>query len=378
MTLLDFFHLLQRYLVLVIMLPVLFAVGAGAYSMLAMPNQYSATGSVNVTAANSTTAAATYKALVDTPEIQKKAIADANVTDAGSYTVSSKNSSPSAIVTLTVTGPDAQKTADIANSLMKEVEAQAGVMASNISIALLSQPSVPSAPIGPNRIRYILIGCFAGLALAILLLLILDVYARRKQTTEHLEEILHMPVLAMCPGTVQDLLSAIRCASLDAPVRSVAIMSATDGEGASEVSVALAESASAQGENVLLVNTQPEASGLYAAVTGDVALQDTIQRLEQQKFDVLAIEASLHNVQDLFASRRFAGFLANQIGGTYSLAIFEAPSFHPVPSSLALAKACDATILVVNRKQHDDDLLHEMEEALKESGARVLGVILAK
>ena len=215
MTLLELLHLLRKHLRLVVLLPVACALVMGVYSYLFMRNTYTASTSMYVLALNQDTTASTSLSTdlsasqmisndVSTLLTSDRALAetaeDLALDDLSAYDVSVTSETTSRVIGLTVTGPDPQTAADVANHLVANVSGIAQEVMSIESVNPIDQATAPEAPSGPNRPLYVAVALMAGLFLAVAIVVVEDMLNTKVRGQEEVEELLGIPVIGRIPA----------------------------------------------------------------------------------------------------------------------------------------------------------------------------------
>lgn len=215
MTLLELLHLLRKHLRLVVLLPVACALVMGVYSYLFMRNTYTASTSMYVLALNQDATASTSLSTdlsasqmisndVSTLLTSDRALAetaeDLALEDLSAYDVSVTSETTSRVIGLTVTGPDPQTAADVANHLVANVSGIAQEVMSIESVNPIDQATAPEAPSGPNRPLYVAVALMAGLFLAVAIVVVEDMLNTKVRGQEEVEELLGIPVIGRIPA----------------------------------------------------------------------------------------------------------------------------------------------------------------------------------
>ena len=215
MTLLELLHLLRKHLRLVVLLPVACALVMGVYSYLFMRNTYTASTSMYVLALNQDATASTSLSTdlsasqmisndVSTLLTSDRALAetaeDLALDDLSAYDVSVTSETTSRVIGLTVTGPDPQTAADVANRLVANVSGIAQEVMSIESVNPIDQATAPEAPSGPNRPLYVAVALMAGLFLAVAIVVVEDMLNTKVRGQEEVEELLGIPVIGRIPA----------------------------------------------------------------------------------------------------------------------------------------------------------------------------------
>lgn len=214
MTLLDLFHLLRKHLKLVILLPLACMLAAGVYSFVMMPNTYSATVSMYVLVqqdnANSSSLTSDLSAsqmvtndvatLLKSDRVVNETASSLGLENLKSYKTAITSSTTSRVLSLEVTGPDAQMAANIANKMADEVSTVAHDVMNVDSVNVVDSAKVPTAPSGPKRPLYMAVGLLGGLFVAVAIVVVEDMLNTKVRDQEELEELLGVPVIGRIPA----------------------------------------------------------------------------------------------------------------------------------------------------------------------------------
>ena len=215
MTLLELLALLRKHLRLVVALPVACALVMGVYSLLFMPDTYTATTSMYVLASaqdggSSSSLSSDLSAsqmvandvatLLQSDRALSETASDLGLQSLSDYDVSVTSETTSRVITLTVTGPDAQTAADAANAMVSNVSAIAQEVMSVESVNPIDQAQAPTAPSGPNRALYVAVALMAGLFAAVAVVVVADMLNTKVRGQEEVEELLGIPVIGRVPA----------------------------------------------------------------------------------------------------------------------------------------------------------------------------------
>lgn len=189
-------------------------------------------------------------------------------------------------------------------------------------------------------------------------------------------------------NAVKTLAANIRFASVDDPIKTIAMTSSVPNEGKSTISVELARALASGGKSVLLVEGDMRRrtlagllgihprNGIYSVLSGKIALEDAIARVgEKPSFWFLDAEPHIPNPADLFASRRFRRFVEG-LYREYDYVIFDTPPISAFVDAAVLGAAVDATLLVVRENFVKRDEIVAAYDQLKKAGANVIGTVL--
>jgi capsular polysaccharide biosynthesis protein len=213
-TLLELFHLLRKHLSFIVTLAVGAAVVVGIVSVF-LPNQYTASTMVYVLSNSSSSSSSSNSTYTDLSASQmlsndvvtiikssnvKKAVADSlGISNLSSYTLSVTSSTTTRAVSLSVTGPDAQVAADVANAYVSAASDVAKSAMGVEAINTIDAAQAPSSASGPNRLMYVLVGFVAGLLVAVAYVVLRDMLDTRARSGHEVEELLGVPVVGHFP-----------------------------------------------------------------------------------------------------------------------------------------------------------------------------------
>lgn len=214
MTLLELLGLLRKRLALVVALPLVCALVTGAYCFLMMSNVYTATASMYVLAQNESSQDSAnlstdlnasqmisndVATLLTSDRVLDETAQDVGLEDLDAYETSVTSETTSRVIQLSVTGPDAQTAADIANGMVDNVSAIAREVMSIESVNLIDAATAPASPSGPNRPLYVVVAAMAGLFLAVAIVVVADMLNTKVRNQEEVEELLGIPVIGRVP-----------------------------------------------------------------------------------------------------------------------------------------------------------------------------------
>lgn len=214
MTLLELLHLLRKHLKLVIVLPLACMLAVGAYSYVAMPNTYSATVSMYVLVkqenSNSNSLSSDLSAsqmvtndvatLLKSDRVVNETASALGLDSLKAYKTSITSSTTSRVLSLEVTGPDAEMAANVANKMADEVSSVAHDVMNVDSVNVVDSAKVPTAPSGPKRPLFMAIGLLGGLFVAVTIVVVSDMLNTKVRDEEELEELLGLPVIGRIPA----------------------------------------------------------------------------------------------------------------------------------------------------------------------------------
>lgn len=212
MTLLELLQLMRKHLKMVIALPVVFAIATCAFAFALLPNTYTAstnlytlTSSDESTLSNSDLAASQMitndvVTLVKSERVLKDVKVALQMDNLSGYSIGVDSSTTTRVIELSVTGPDAQSTAIIANALAEDVSKVAQEVMKVKSVNVIDEAQTPVSPSGPNRLLYTAIAFLVGLFVAVAIAVLADMLNTRARDAEDVEKMLGVPVIGRIPA----------------------------------------------------------------------------------------------------------------------------------------------------------------------------------
>lgn len=213
MTLLELLGLLKKNLKLVVILPLVCAIGMGAYAFMGMEDEYTATASMYVLAkqdesASNLNASLTASQLVandvatllKSDRVRDLAARDLGVKSLAGFEISVTSETTSRVLSVSVTGDDSKQVAELANSLAQNVSGVAQDVMQIEAVNVINLADAPTLPSGPSRMLYIVVALFAGLLMAIAIVVITDMLNTKVRSADEVEELLGIPVIGRIPA----------------------------------------------------------------------------------------------------------------------------------------------------------------------------------
>jgi capsular exopolysaccharide synthesis family protein len=174
--------------------------------------------------------------------------------------------------------------------------------------------------------------------------------------------------------------------SADRPLRTIAVTSATPGEGktTSAINLAIVTSLSV-GRRVLLVDCDlrrpkvhsslglhPEA-GLAEVLTDQIGLEQAIVKPEGIGLEILAVRGRPANPSELLGSARMRE-LIEEVAARYDRVILDTPAALGLPDAKAVADLCDGIVVIVRADVTPQEDVQTVLEIVDRR--RVLGLVL--
>lgn len=290
---------------------------------------------------------------------------------------------------------------------------------------LVSKPQIPQGLGGnlipaPSKAKNLQIGgLLGGLLLGIGVAVLIEKIRNIFYTSNEIEEDIQLPLLGVIPpyknaivlpsstsfvGSVEEndsnnksassfreafdsLYANIRFLFSDPPVRSLAVCSATSGDGKSTVALHLAQTAAAMGQRVLLVDANlrlpqlhakmdlPNQKGLSDLLWKKLAPNEFIQRsLVADNLFVLTSGQPLPNSTRLLASAQMQ-YLMEEFQATFDLVIYDTAPLMEFMEAKFLASHTDGILMVIAVDKTKRTIVKQVIEQLNTYRLPTLGVV---
>jgi capsular polysaccharide biosynthesis protein len=115
------------------------------------------------------------------------------------YKIDVTSSTANRVITLAVTGRDPDAVAVIANELAKQTATAAVDIMDLRAVNIVDTAQVPINPSGPNRSLFTLVAALAGLVVAFMLIVLLDLLNTTIRSSDEAEELLELPIMGRIP-----------------------------------------------------------------------------------------------------------------------------------------------------------------------------------
>ena len=216
MTLLELLSLLRKRLGLVIALPVACALITALYCWGVMPNEYKAETSIYALTKSSTSdrpdeavtssdlsasqmLANDFAELAKNDQIRDDTAQAIGLTSLADFDIDVSSSTSTRVIKVAVTGKDPESAALVANKLTDEI-GQTAVRIMNVeAVNVVSEAKAPTSPSGPPRMLYTLVAFLAGLAVAVAIVVVMDMLNTTIRTDAEAMELLEAPVIGRFP-----------------------------------------------------------------------------------------------------------------------------------------------------------------------------------
>ena len=290
------------------------------------------------------------------------------------------------------------------------------------NVRIIDEPIVPTQAIRPNRLLIILLAAILGVILGVATAFARNALRRGIQDPMRIESKLNLPVYAVIPHSeiqanrdgkkakrgkqqieqafalalahkedsavecLRSLRTTLHFAFLEAKNNTVMITGPNQGSGSTFVAMNLAIVLADADKRILLIDGnlrkgsiheylgELSEHGLSEVITGSVAVEQAIRRVEAAKIDFLPTGMIPPNPSELLLHDRFDQ-LVKTLAYSYDHIIVDAPPVLTVTDTTIIGQVASVTLLVV-KAGHDS--MHELETSVKRlslPGVRIKGVV---
>ncbi|WP_165062707.1 MULTISPECIES: YveK family protein [unclassified Adlercreutzia] len=215
MTLLELLGLIRKKWYLVVIFPLLCGLGTAAYCWGFMADEYTSTMSLYVltksddasgqSSLSSADMAASQQlandlaVLVESDGVLEDTANAIGMSNLDDFEIEVQSETTNRVITLLVTGKRPEAVAMVANELAEKTADAAVEIMDLRAVNIIDEAKVPTAPSGPNRILYTLVGALAGLFLAVAIIVLQDLLDTTVKSDEEFEQLFSIPVLGNMP-----------------------------------------------------------------------------------------------------------------------------------------------------------------------------------
>lgn len=314
------------------------------------------------------------------------------------------------IITVTATAGSPQEASDIANASIQAVAAESDKLepGSGQQLVAYQVALVPSAPISPDRQKFLLAGAGVGLVLALAIAWLRNRNDSRIRTADDIKTTLAVPALGVLPDAkdfarpkkgvlpeprsfhareaLRKFRTNLRYVDVDSPPRSIVVTSSAPGEGKSTVAANLARVMARAGQRTLLIDADLRrpiearqfgidgSVGLSQVLAGSVDLADVITEDPASPVRILPAGEIPPNPSELLGSRRMHELVA-ALSDEYFI-IIDAPPVLAVTDAQLLARHTDGAILVAVPGRTRVEGATRAVESIRGVGGKVYGVVM--
>jgi capsular exopolysaccharide synthesis family protein len=301
------------------------------------------------------------------------------------------------------------------------------------SMKIIDPSQVPGSPVGPNRMRTIIIGFFISLVAGVGLAFMLEYLDNTVKTVEDVTRYAQLPALSVIPaisarkrrmlsnsngkkravGSLGEaegghlrteqlvtldsrssvaeayrvLRTSVLLSSVDNPPKKILITSGQPGEGKTTTVVNTAISLAQLGSSVLIIDCDlrkpsihkvlgvDQSRGLSMYLSGKINLADAMQRLPIPNLWVLPCGPIPPNPSEMISSAKMKAML-RVLAESFDHIIIDSPPLLKVTDPVILSTLVDGVVLVVHGGRSTRDVVRRTRQELSVAGAKIFGVVL--
>lgn len=305
----------------------------------------------------------------------------------------------------------------------REISVGQGVQQNDVTISTPSR--LPKTPIGPPRLRNIIIAFLLALAAGIGLAFLLDFLDDTVKSIEDVDRYLHLPALALIPASKGDrarligipgppsagpsettalamiddarspiaesyrhLRTSLLLSSAGQPPKTILVTSSQPSEGKTTTAINTAFMLAQTGAEVLIVDCDlrrprlhahfdvPNARGLTNWLSGDTDVEGLLQSYEKQpNLKLLTSGPVPPNPAELLGSDEMRKLLGT-LGERFSHIIIDSPPVISFTDASILSTMADGVVLVVHGGKSSRAVIRRAKQQLLDVGAHLFGVVL--
>ncbi len=309
----------------------------------------------------------------------------------------------------------AERAGNEGEALRKQLDQLKLTQALQTGGAELVQPATPPSSLSsPHPSRNVALGIVLGALLGFGLAVVLERIDRRVRSTEEMEELYGLPVLARIPRSrrlagkraegfgsqtqegeaFRVLRTNLRYFNVDRNLQSILVVSPEEGDGKSTVARGLAMTMAEMGDDVVLVEADLRKGGEFRQVTGSPAdglsnvlagtpLDKMLLRIDvpatnldkSRALTVLPSGPAPPNPSELLETDRMREVLA-ELQNRFRLVILDSPALGAVSDALALVPAASEVVVIGGLGKTTRDAARDLRKQFSLLDKQPIGVIV--
>lgn len=280
------------------------------------------------------------------------------------------------------------------------------------TVSVATPASKPTVAISPRVLVNTLLGGVAGLVIGLAMAALLEFLDQGLKTPEDVAQRLGVPCLGVVPSyppggggphqarnvvgateAYRRLRTNLLFASPDSELRSIVVTSTHAGEGKTQTAANVAVALASAERRVLLIDadmrrpdlhrlfSRPMKNGMSELIMtvrqGDTLTLNGSHATSQRNLTLITSGVIPPNPSELLSSSR-AALLVRALETAFDLVIIDTPPVDAVTDALSLAAEASGTVVIVQAGRTNAAQAAATIEALRNVGAKVLGVVLNK
>lgn len=363
---------------------------------------------------------ASLKARADAAAAQQKSLQDAYSKQHGTTTQQTKDQIDMAVMTQALE-TDKQYLNTLTQKLRELSTTSGGGTGSEVSVSTYSR--LPHVPVGPARLRSIIIAFILSLIAGVGLAFLLDFLDDTVKTIDDVDRYIHLPALALIPAaterprlrgkdptTAQPAASALALvsdvrspisesyrhlrtslllSSAGTPPKTILVTSSQPSEGKTTTAINTAFMLAQTGAEVLIIDCDlrrprlhshfniPNTRGVTNLLSGELSGFDTVVQTyeKQSNLKFLTSGPIPPNPAELLGSNAMRDLLAS-LSEKYTHIIVDSPPAISFTDASILSTLVDGVILVVHGGRSSRAVVRRAKQQLLDVGANLFGIVL--
>src|SRR6266852_1125470 len=301
------------------------------------------------------------------------------------------------------------------------------------NISIVDYAIVPDFPVGPARMRSVMLAFFLALALGVGLALFLEYLDDSIHSTDDVEKFLRLPALAVIPAmggggarrrflssattlqkrngangggnpelllnvtgrsalaeSYRQLRTSVLLSTAGRAPKTLLITSSLPGEGKTTTAVNTAISLAQTGASVLIIDADmrrprlrsifdlSDRQGLSSILSSDMGAEEMLKlivRDEESGLHILASGPVPPNPAELIGSEQMRK-LISELGRTFTHIVIDSPPISSFTDGVLIASMVDGVLLVVHGGKSSRSVVRRSRQLLLDVGAKIFGVVL--
>ena len=291
------------------------------------------------------------------------------------------------------------------------------------NVSTVEEARVPGAPIGPQRVRNIIVALMLSLGVGIGLAFLLDYLDDTLKSVEDVDRYIHLPTLALIPApreqrrllgrgapppdpastTALALIEDVRSPVSEAyrhlrtslllstagqPPKTILVTSSQPSEGKTTTAVNIATMLAQTGAEVLLIDCDlrrprvhahfgmPNSRGVTNYLSGDTNIASLVQTYDRQpNLKVISSGPVPPNAAELLGSDEMRRFLYT-LSEDFTHIVIDSPPAISFTDASILSTMVDGVMLVVHGGRSSRSVVRRAKQQLQDVGAHLFGIVL--
>lgn len=321
------------------------------------------------------------------------------------------------ILKISVKNEEPKLAKDIANTITSVFSNEAEEIYQINNVSIIDKASLPKTVSNNTTVRDTILAFFAGSALTIVALFIINYFDDTIKVSEDLENEIKLPIVgkiildkktkknkenatelivskfpkSLVSDGIKTLRTNLQFSSIDKELKSLLITSSIPGEGKSFISANLATAFSQTGKNVLLVDCDmrkgrqhkifniPNTKGLSNLLIDDFKnkYNSYIRTTEVKNLFLLTCGTVPPNPSELLNSSRNKE-LIKFLTSKFDIVIFDGVPCNGLPDSVIMSTLVDKTLIVSAENITPKSILEDTKKSLENVNASIPGIIVNK